>query len=302
MPRSKHLREAGIAKRTIKIYEREVSLFLSFLHVAKIPLPSNFRALDNEVSEFINLMYQEGESISRAGWLLSGLKRLYPRCRRELCISQQWYTNWTREHVPTRATPRTWEMVQAFIGLCLRQKWPHLGLIFLLGFVFFLRIGEVIGLALTDIECDLTTSTVLIRLVNTKTSRQHQQFVAHTDSNFALLTHYFLRSVDPSIPLWPCSLSYFRICFRAVTSFFDLDELNLVPYSLRRGGASYFYGAQKALDFVMIQGRWKDQRTARLYLDDARASLISMQLSPTSKALISSFRVSFLRFCTSLRK
>ena len=27
----------------------------------------------------------------------------------------------------------------------------------------------------------------------------------------------------------------------------------------------------------MVQGRWKDQRTARIYLDDARATLVRFQ-------------------------
>ena len=52
----------------------------------------------------------------------------------------------------------------------------------------------------------------------------------------------------------------------------------------------------------MIQGRWKDQRTARQYLDDARATLITLQVSPTSTALLSRFRQLFLQFVTSLRK
>ena len=41
------------------------------------------------------------------------------------------------------------------------------------------------------------------------------------------------------------------------------------------GGATHFYVVLKSLDFVMVQGRWKDQRTCRLYLDDARAMLVN---------------------------
>ena len=41
---------------------------------------------------------------------------------------------------------------------------------------------------------------------------------------------------------------------------------------------------------------------ARQYLDDARATLISLRLSPSSSSLLLHFRLFFLHFVTSLRK
>ena len=123
-----------------------------------------------------------------------------------------------------------------------------------------------------------------------------------SDQYFYLLTSFFLSQLSGNVRVWPYSLTYFRTCFTGLADFFELSSLHLVPYSLRRGGATHFYGVHKALDFVMIQGRWNDQRTARQYLDDARATLITLQVSPTSTALLSRFRQLFLQFVTSLRK
>lgn len=81
MPEITHLRYAGISQRTLKIYKREVSLFFAELERCQIPLPRSFARLDTTVAEYINMLFQEGEAITRAGWLLSGLKRLYPRAR-----------------------------------------------------------------------------------------------------------------------------------------------------------------------------------------------------------------------------
>ena len=303
MPKGqKHLRDLGIAGRTIRIYQREVSLFLDHLDACGIDLPRTFYDLDSHLAEYINLLYQEGESISRAGWVLSGLKRLYPRCRKELQTSQQWYTNWTREHTPQRATPITWNTVQGFIGLCIRERWYHLGLTILLSFVFFLRIGETMTLLFSDITLDHSSGSVVLRLGFTKSSKQFQQFVAHSDPLFVVLISFFLQHLPGGGRVWPYSLTYFRSCFTGLADFFDLTSFHLVPYSLRRGGATHFYGVHKALDFVMIQGRWKDQRTARQYLDDARATLITMRFSPLASTLLTRYRHFFLHFVTSLRK
>ena len=90
----------GAQKRTVQLYRREVSLFFEYLEFMRLPLPSSYPLLDQRVADYINHLFQEGESISKAGWLLSGLRRFYPRVRKELCLAQQWYTNWAREHTP----------------------------------------------------------------------------------------------------------------------------------------------------------------------------------------------------------
>ena len=298
----KHLRDMGIATGTLRIYKREVSQFLNYLDACSISYPSTYHELDLLLADYINTLFQEGEPISRAGWVLSGMKRLFPRCRKELQTSQQWYTNWTRSHVPQRATPITWNIVQGFLGLCIEQRWYSLALTILLNFVFFLRTGEALGLAFEHLSLDHSSHSVVLNLRYTKASKQFQQFVAHSDPHFFVIVSYLASNLSHKGKIWPYSLSYFRTCFSGLCTFFDLESLHLVLYSLRRGGATHFYGTQKALDFVMVQGRWKDQRTARQYLDDARATLVSLRLTSTSEELISHFRRSFLSCVTSLRK
>ena len=62
-------------------------------------------------------------------------------------------------------------------------------------------------------------------------------------------------------------------------------------YSLRRGGATHAYVSSRSLDLVVVQGRWKDQRTARIYLDDARAALLKMNLPEGLQSLIRRHRL-----------
>lgn len=109
------------------------------------------------------------------------------------------------------------------------------------------------------------------------------------------VSNFRLRGVSgltPPLTSAPASVS-------SICHFFELTSVSFVPYSLRRGGATYFYVLLNSLDFVVVRRRWKDVATACIYLDDARASLITMKLSGPSLSLLSRFRKPFaqLAFC-----
>jgi len=45
-----------------------------------------------------------------------------------------------------------------------------------------------------------------------------------------------------------------------------------------------------SLDAVMIRGRWREATTARIYLDDARATLVKLAVPTCSRPLLRRFR------------
>ena len=288
MPVRTHSKFLGVQQRTIRLYKREVSLFSEYLRLHEVDLPSSYEALDALVGEYINHLFQEGEAISKAGWLLSGLRRFVLRLRRELCLAQQWFTNWSREHTPSRATPLPLKVVLGMAGFCYKEAWYHLGVSLLLGFAFFLRAQELLTLRWEDIERNPSDGAIILRLQGTKTSKQHLQALALTHPQLLSLVQKAHQSTS-SPWLWPSSTSHFRNCFQSLRSFFELTDHHFVLFSLRRGGATHFYQQMQTLDFVMVQGRWKDQRACRLYLDDARAMLVNFHLSATTTALLMYF-------------
>lgn len=75
MTKKRHLKYMGVRQRTIQLYRREISHFFTFLEFIHQPMPASYAALDHSVAEYINHLFQEGEPISKAGWLLSGLRR-----------------------------------------------------------------------------------------------------------------------------------------------------------------------------------------------------------------------------------
>ena len=274
MPKPQHLKNVGIRPRTLRLYRYEVSQFFTYLTALGLRLPDTFARLDDLLAEYINHLFQEGESISRAGWVLSGIRRFYPRVRRELAVSQQWYNNWARAHTPDRATPITWKTLRAGVALCEKENWPHLGATILIGFIFMLRTQEMLLLTTDDVL--IVSGSVTIRLVATKTSRQYEQSLTFDDPVVVRILKALISKFTQK-EFWPFSMTYFRTCFRSLHTFFGLEALGLVPYSIRRGAATHFYQYYNNLDFVMVQGRWKDMRTARIYLDDSRATLVKFQ-------------------------
>ena len=63
MPR--HLRFAGLQQRTLRAYRLSIDRFLVFSKIHRLPLRTSPQ-LDYAVAEFINALYQEGDSASRA--------------------------------------------------------------------------------------------------------------------------------------------------------------------------------------------------------------------------------------------
>ena len=62
----------------------------------------------------------------------------------------------------------------------------------------------------------------------------------------------------------------------------NLTELALRPYSLRRGGATFFFQHHGSFDKLLLQGRWAAAKTARIYLNEGLAQLSEMQV-PNSR-------------------
>ena len=73
------------------------------------------------------------------------------------------------------------------------------------------------------------------------------------------------------------SAVHFREVFRALVAKVGLPPEDWQPYSLRRGGATADFRHHGRMDLTMIRGRWANQRTARIYVNDALAALAELK-------------------------
>ena len=85
--------------------------------------------------------------MSYSGHLLSALKRFHPALRLELPIASQYFRNWQRCYVPTRAVPAHWELVEAMMGLAHSRGLRTFALLVALGFNARLRTSEMLSLS-----------------------------------------------------------------------------------------------------------------------------------------------------------
>ena len=73
-----------------------------------------------------------------------------------------------------------------------------------------------------------------------------------------------------------------RTLFRRLRSELQIIDLGLMPYSLQRGRAIYAFQQWGKLDLVALQGRWRDLRTARIYVNSGLLELVQIACPPTT--------------------
>ena len=277
MPPKLHLKFKGITPKTARLYRQEINRFFLYVSSEFGSFPKDVIQLDDCMADFINMLYQEGESVSHAGWLLSGFKRFLPTLRRELVTAQQYYNNWIRDHIPVRAVPMPWSVAKTLAAVAYDGGHTDIALLLIL------------GLSTADIHLDRRTSMLAVTLQMTKTARNHAQTLALQNKALVEVVQHLLHQL-PEGKIWAFTPRGFRLCFGALLEHCQPAPCSFSVYSLRRGGATDAYVRSRSLDVVVTQGRWKDQRTARIYLDDARAALQKMHLPEGLRSLVAQYR------------
>ena len=97
-------------------------------------------------------------------------------------------------------------------------------------------------------------------------------------------------------PVLSGSRSAFRGLFCRLLRQLNLERFDFRPYSLRRGGASHDFASHGDIARTVWRGRWSDSRTARVYVTDGLARLISQNLSAEEAAYIANCQQLFLHW------
>ena len=89
------------------------------------------------------------------------------------------------------------------------------------------------------------------------------------------LLRLWKKRASPSTPLTPSPAKWRRL-FNECLEGLGISEMGFRPYSLRRGGATFFFQKHQSLDKILVQGRWHTQKSARIYLNEGLAVLAQM--------------------------
>lgn len=107
--------------------------------------------LDLRVSELLEHMWLDDEPLTYAGRLMSGLKRFVPQLRWRLPQAKQYFSNWQSIHVTGQAARFPPAVIMAYAGLAVATKQYSLAALLLVGYLAFLRTGEIVSLTASKV-------------------------------------------------------------------------------------------------------------------------------------------------------
>ena len=288
MRRRNSLRFVGLHQRTLRAYRQALDRFLQYLRRKKLPLRSPEK-LDAILADFLDQNYQEGEAMSYSGHLLSAIKRFHPQLRLQLPISSQYFRNWQRCYVPVRAVPASFDLVEAMMGVAFHRSEPILALLFALAFNALLRTSEALSLTHKHVVFHPGGMHLSVIIPGSKTSQGNPQVVLVTDYQLVSLARSL---VDPrsSQLLWGHGAHLFRKHFAAILQRLGFGPHDYSPYSLRRGGTTWYFQSTLSLDSTVARGRWACSKTAKIYLDEGTSQLAHVHWSPAQRRLVHHWR------------
>ena len=149
----------------------------------------------------------------------------------------------------------------------------------MIGFYCLLRTGELLELRASHIFVESPNKPATISLGMTKGGKR-MGAAESVQLNVHMALQWLLkwkRQSGSQQLLCPNS-SQWRDRFARCLSSLGLASFDFRPYSLRRGGATYWFSQHGNLDKIIVLGRWQAQRTARIYINEGLAAIAEMAL------------------------
>ena len=161
------LSDAVVSPGVKRRYALALKFFFETLKGHGEQLATQVEHFDAQVCRFIDTAWQEGETRSIVGDILSALADRVPALRRRLNGAWRLHSAWGRLELPCRAWPLTCDQALAMAGVMKAWGYPRAGLVTLIGFDCFLRTGEFLGLTWKQIHVE---GGCFISLPETKSS------------------------------------------------------------------------------------------------------------------------------------
>ena len=273
------LRELTVQPQTRKRYSQAKNKFYDYARSNGLTIPSNFTAFDDMLADYVEHLWSMGEGRALASDTVAAFQDTEPRLKGKLQVTWRLLKTWHVNEVPSRAPPLPEECLFAMLGWCLFHEEYAFGLSLLLGFYGLLRTGEILGVCNHHILMTSPDKPAVISLGLTKSGKRAGASESVTISVTCALQWLWAwkHTSPPHSPLTPKPHQWrktFSQCIKAL----NLEEFEFRPYSLRRGGATFWFGRHGSLDRIIVLGRWAAVRTARLYINEGLALLATLKI------------------------
>jgi integrase len=323
------LTTSAFASSTVTAYLTAVTRFRSYCpHQGR---HSSVSQLDRCVEDYICdlFLFYLGRNRQLAVNTVYGLYMQQPVLRDRLKGSEGLLRGWQRAAPSVQHPPLTWPITVAIARTMAANGYPVCALATLVAFDGLLRVGELVSVRVSDVSLphdsrrgsssatlrtsssSSTSSThpslrrsssAFIRLGHAKTGTNQTAEISNPDI-ISLLQRYVdsgcgsqrgsssrLFSLPSSSPA-----DYYRSVLRSACHALDIGEFNFTPHSLRHGGATHAHMHMgETIEHVLYRGRWQSNSSARVYLQQGAAALITTQLSQRAQDYVQHLQTEWL--------
>ena len=273
------LKSLTVQPSTRKRYDLALKNFYGYLGREKFTPPKQRELMDPLISDYLEELWSSGESRAEASNFLAALQDFDPKLKHRLPGSWRLMKTWTTNEMPSRAPPLTENILHAMVGWARFHEHLEFGLSLLIGFYCILRTGELLNLKSRDIQMSSASSPAVLSLGLTKSGKRVGAAESVTLGEVSVLAALWKwkRQVSPQSFLTPKPHKW-RQLFNDCLNGLHLTQWSFRPYSLRRGGATFYFSKHGSLDRILVQGRWTAVRTARVYINSGLAMLADLQV------------------------
>eukprot|EP00438_Fugacium_kawagutii_P008149 Skav203324 [mRNA] locus=scaffold284:204377:205240:- [translate_table: standard] len=225
--------------------------------------------MDELASEYIEMLWETGETKSSANHCLAALQYFRPQPKQHLQWSWKLTKVWNQVEAPKRATPMPPpEVLVAFAGTALQWQQPTFAWLIVVGYSLFLRTGELLALKPSDVAASDNQAVVFIS--SSKGTQRNflplERLEVTEETPLQALRH-LCKAHKSAGPFWTADRRKFMELWDSIVQQLELGGYNDKPYSLRRGAAATAYKNGVPLDLLLSKGRWHSLHTARIYFD-----------------------------------
>ena len=280
------LTDNRVQPRTRQRYREAVAKYMKWLEVEGKEMPSEPSEVEETVCDYIEDLWESGETRRWAGDVLSGLQFEIKALKGHLKEGWTLLGVWQKNEPPTRAIPMSREQAEAMAGEAMREKNWGMAAAYMAGFTELLRPIEIVNILAGDCVFNLEQGTVIVNLGFTKSGKRKgaPEKVVCRDETTTLMLALVLEGRPAGTKLVQGGMASFRMNFASHAAKIRSEELR--PYSLRRGGATYMFGVTGNMSKTTEKGRWANVRTARIYIDEAGVELARKKVSVLAKLKI----------------
>ena len=288
------LKSLTVQPQTKARYKDALDKFFQFLSREGLALPKRKDDLDDLVGDYLEYLWSEGEGRSSGSNVLAALQDFDPKLKGHLPSSWRLMKTWTTQEVPNRAPPLPESVIHAMAGWAFFNEHFGFGLSLLVSFYTMLHTGELLSLQAWNVHMTSPREPAVISLGLTKSGKRQgaAESVTLSELKVLKLLWYWKSRVSPHTFL-TAKPHVWRDLFSECISKLGLAHWGFRPYSLRRGGAAFWFVKLGSLDRILIMGRWSAVKTAKIYINSGLALLADLQID---QRLLKPFHTVFLNY------